>query len=55
MRDLRTYTNLSPSWIRQQIKLGTFPTGFRLSNGVVVWKTEDIDAWLEDRFAGDQP
>jgi len=47
------YTGLSKSWIYEEIAQGRFPSGVRISSGIVLWRTEDVDAWLNDRLQGD--
>ncbi len=44
--------NLTQAWIYARIKAGTFPTGVKIGSARL-WKSEEIDAWLEGREKGE--
>lgn len=44
--------NLTPAGIYARIKTGTFPTGVKIGSARL-WKSEEIDAWLEGREKGE--
>jgi len=44
--------NLTPAGIYGRITAGTFPAGVKIGSARL-WKSEEIDAWLESREKGE--
>ena len=40
---------LSPSTIYRYIQQGKFPTQINLGSRCVVWNSEEIDAWIQEK------
>ena len=47
------YLDVSPSWFHEHVARQVPPV--RLSPGVVVWRRDDLDAWLDSRAGGSAP
>lgn len=48
LKELVQLTGLSPSTIRRQEKLGTFPKRAKIANGrAIAWLESSINAWLK--------
>jgi prophage regulatory protein len=39
----------SSATLWRNVKAGTFPTPFKLSNRVTAWRVDDIRAWMKSR------
>jgi len=50
--EVRDKTGLSTTHIYELRKRGDFPQPLKLSGRVNIWRESDVDAWLEDKFAG---
>ena len=46
IRKVAERISMSPSWIRQAVKSGTFPKGM-LRHGKTLWRGEAINAWID--------
>ena len=47
MKQLTEYSHLSRAYLYQQIKEGSFPSGYNISPGIRVWELTEVDAWLD--------
>lgn len=51
LKTVKARVGLSKSEIYRRIKAGRFPPSIRLSPKVAVWRSQDIDAWIEGQLA----
>lgn len=45
-------TTLSRMTIWRRVKIGSFPTPIKISQGRVAWRAADIEAWIENNRQG---
>lgn len=50
IKDVSTKTTLAKSTIWLKLAQGTFPKPAKISSSINVWKSSDIDAWIEQKF-----
>ncbi|MBB3772042.1 putative DNA-binding transcriptional regulator AlpA [Angulomicrobium tetraedrale] len=48
---LARYLGVSTKWLDRQVAAGQFPKPIHLSRVTVVWRREDIEAWLAAKAA----
>lgn len=44
---------VSPATVWRWVREGKFPAPFKLSDGITVWKLEDVEAFILERKASD--
>lgn len=49
---LARYLGVSTKWLDRQVKAQGFPKPIHLTRVTVVWRREDIEAWLAAKAAG---
>lgn len=49
--DVEKRVGLSRSTLYNLMSRGLFPRPIRLSDRAVAWRSSDIEAWMENRFA----
>jgi len=47
MHAVSARTVLSPDAIQDRVGRGVFPSSVRLGPGYIVWRSDEVDAWIE--------